>query len=52
MGNQGKREWPLTILFTLMMAGSIYTIFHLELPRLGSDLDIFEQELVSLRRST
>lgn len=52
MGIEQKRDWLLTLVFVVLMAGAIYVILNLEFPRLGSiNLDEFEQELIALRKS-
>lgn len=52
MGVEQKRDWLLTIVFLVMMAGAVYVILNLEFPRIGSiNLDDFEQELIALRKS-
>jgi hypothetical protein len=52
MGIENKRDWLLTIIFVILMAGTIYVIMELEYPRLGKvTLNDFEIELVTLRKS-
>ena len=52
MGIEKSRDWLLTIIFVLLMSGTIYVIMGLEYPRLGKDkLDNFEVELVTLRKT-
>jgi hypothetical protein len=52
MGIETKRDWLLTIIFVILMAGTIYVIMELEYPRLGKvTLNDFEIELVTLRKS-
>jgi hypothetical protein len=52
MGIEKSRDWLLTIIFVLLMSGTIYVIMGLEYPRLGIDkLDDFDIELVTLRKS-
>ena len=52
MGIEQKRDWFLTIIFILLMAGTISIILNLEYPRVGFvRLDDFDLELLSLRRS-
>ena len=52
MGIEKNRDWLLTIIFVLLMSGTIYVIMGLEYPRLGIDkLDNFDIELVTLRKS-
>ena len=52
MGIEKSRDWLLTIIFVLLMSGTIYVIMGLEYPRLGKDkLDNFDVELVTLRKS-
>ena len=52
LGLQKKRDWFLTLVFIVMMAGTIMVILNLEYPRLGFvKLDDFDIELVNLRKS-
>ena len=52
MGIEQKRDWLLSLVFFVLMAGAVYVILNLEFPRVGSiNLDDFEQELIALRRS-
>ena len=52
MGIEKSRDWLLTIIFVLLMSGTIYVIMGLEYPRLGKDkLENFDVELVTLRKS-
>ena len=52
LGLKRKRDWFLTIIFILMMTGTISIILNLEYPRLGFiRLDDFDIELVNLRKS-
>lgn len=52
MGIENKRDWLLSIIFVILMAGTIYVIMELEYPRLGKvTLSDFEIELVTLRKS-
>ena len=52
MGIEKSRDWLLTIIFVLLMSGTIYVIMGLEYPRLGKDkLDNFEVELVTRRKT-
>ena len=52
MGIENKRDWLLTIVFVILMAGTIFVILGLEYPRLGKvTLDDFDVEFVTLRKS-
>ena len=52
MGIENKRDWLLTIVFVILMAGTIFVILGLEYPRLGKvTLDDFDVEFVRLRKS-
>jgi hypothetical protein len=52
MGIENKRDWLLSIVFVILMAGTIYVIMGLEYPRLGKvTLNDFDVELVTLRKS-
>jgi hypothetical protein len=52
MGIEKSRDWLLTVIFVLLMSGTIYVIMGLEYPRLGKDkLGDFDVELVTLRKS-
>lgn len=52
MGIEEKRDWLLTVVFIVLMAGAVYVILNLEFPRLGNiTLDEFEQELIALRKT-
>ena len=52
MGIEKSRDWLLTIIFVLLMSGTIYVIMGLEYPRLGKDkLENFDVELITLRKS-
>jgi hypothetical protein len=52
LGLEQKRDWFLTIVFILLMTGTIAIILNLEYPRIGFvRLDDFDLELVSLRKS-
>lgn len=52
LGLQKKRDWFLTIVFIMMMTGTITIILNLEYPRLGFvRLDDFDMELINLRKS-
>lgn len=52
MGIENKRDWLLTIIFVVLMAGTIYVIMEFEYPRLGKvSLNDFDIELVTLRKS-
>jgi hypothetical protein len=52
MGIEKERDWLLTIIFIILMAGTIYVIMEFEYPRLGKvSLNDFDVELVTLRKS-
>lgn len=52
MGIENKRDWLLTIVFVILMAGTIIIILGLEYPRTGKvTLDDFDMELVTFRKS-
>lgn len=52
MGMEQKRDWILTMVFIVLMAGAIFVILNLEYPRVGAiTLLDFEQEIVELRNS-
>ena len=52
LGIEQKRDWFLTIVFMLLMTGTITIILNLEYPRVGFvKLDYFDFELISLRNS-
>ena len=52
MGIENKRDWLLTIIFVVLMSGTIYVIMEFEYPRLGKvSLNDFDIELVTLRKS-
>jgi len=52
LGIEQKRDWFLTIVFMLLMTGTITIILNLEYPRIGFvKLDDFDFELISLRNS-
>lgn len=52
MGIEKKRDWLLSIIFVVLMSGTIYIIMELEYPRLGKvSLNDFDLELVTLRKS-
>ncbi len=52
MGIEKKRDWLLTIIFVVLMSGTIYVIMEFEYPRLGKvSLNDFDIELVTLRKS-
>ena len=52
MGIENRRDWLLTVIFVVLMAGTIYVIMELEYPRLGKvSLNDFDIELVTLRKS-
>jgi len=51
LGIQNQRDWLLTIMFTILMTGTIFIILGLEFPRLGKvNLGDFEIELIALRK--
>ena len=52
MGIEKKRDWLVVIVFSILMAGTIFIIFSLEYPRIGKvSLGDFEAELMILRKS-
>ena len=52
LGVEQKRDWFLTIIFTVLMVGTIVVILNLEYPRIGMvKLDDLDIELVNLRKS-
>jgi hypothetical protein len=52
MGIEKKRDWLVVIIFSILMAGTIFIIFSLEYPRIGKvSLVDFEAELMILRKS-
>ncbi len=52
LGIEQKRDWFLTIIFTVLMVGTIVVILNLEYPRIGMvKLDDFDVELINLRKS-
>ena len=52
LGIQNQRDWLLTIMFAILMTGTIFIIFGLEFPRFGKvNLGDFEIELIALRKS-
>jgi cytochrome c oxidase subunit IV len=52
MGIEKKRDWLVVIIFSILMAGTIFIIFSLEYPRIGKvSLVDFEAELMVLRKS-
>ena len=52
LGVEKKRDWFLTIVFILLMTGTITIILNLEYPRMGFvRLDDFDLELSTLRKS-
>lgn len=52
MGIENKRDWLLSLIFVVLMSGTIYIIMELEYPRLGKvSLNDFDMELVTLRKS-
>jgi len=52
MGIEKKRDWLVVIIFSILMAGTIFIIFSLEYPRIGKvSLVDFEAELIFLRKS-
>ncbi len=52
LGIERKRDWFLTIIFIILMTGTISIIMNLEYPRVGMiNLDDFDAELVGLRKS-
>jgi hypothetical protein len=52
MGIERKRDWLVVIVFSILMAGTIFIIFSLEYPRIGKvSLGDFEVELMILRKS-
>lgn len=52
LGVDKKRDWFLTIVFAVLMTGTIMIIINLEYPRIGFiGLDDFDRELIFLRKS-
>jgi len=52
LGIQKQRDWFLSIVFVLLMTGTIFIILGLEFPRIGKfSLSNFEMEFISLRKS-
>lgn len=52
LGIQKQRDWFLTLVFIVLMSGTIFLILSLEFPRIGKiSLNNFEIELMSLRES-
>lgn len=52
LGIQNQRDWLLTVMFVILMTGTIFIIFGLEFPRLGKvNFSDFEIELIALRNS-
>ena len=52
LGIQKQRDWFLTLVFIVLMTGTIFIILSLEFPRIGKiSLNNFEIELISLRKS-
>jgi hypothetical protein len=52
LGIQNQRDWLLTVIFAILMTGTIFIIFGLEFSRLGKvNLGDFEIELIALRKS-
>lgn len=52
LGIQKQRDWFLTLVFIVLMTGTIFMILSLEFPRMGKiSLSNFEIELISLRKS-
>jgi hypothetical protein len=48
--SRGSRSWTHIIVFSLVMAGSVYIIIDMEFPRLGLvRVDSFDQNLIDLR---
>lgn len=49
--SRGARSWTHIIVFSLVMAGSVYIIIDMEFPRLGIvRVDSFDQNLIDLRK--
>lgn len=52
LGVQKQRDWFLTLVFIVLMTGTIFIIFTIEFPRISKiSLNNFEIELMSLRKS-
>ena len=52
LGIQKQRDWLLSIVFVVLMTGTIFIILGLEFPRIGKfSLSNFEIEFISLRKS-
>lgn len=52
LGIQKQRDWFLTLVFVLLMTGTIFIILSLEFSRMGKiSLNNFEMEFISLRKS-
>lgn len=52
LGIQNQRDWFLTLVFVLLMTGTIFIILSLEFSRMGKiSLNNFEMEFISLRKS-
>ena len=52
LGIQSQRDWFLTLVFVLLMTGTIFIILSLEYPRVGKiSLGNFESEFISLKKS-
>ena len=50
--SRGSRSWTHIIIFSLVMAGSVYVIIDMEFPRMGVvRVDAFDQNLIDLRQS-
>jgi hypothetical protein len=52
LGIQKQRDWFLTLVFVLLMTGTIFIILSLEFSRMGKiSLNNFETEFITLRKS-
>jgi hypothetical protein len=52
LGIQKQRDWFLTLVFVVLMTGTIFIILSLEFSRMGKiSLNNFEMEFISLRKS-
>jgi len=52
LGIQNQRDWFLTLVFVILMTGTIFIILSLEYPRMGKiSLGNFESEFISLKKS-
>jgi hypothetical protein len=52
LGLQSQRDWFLTLVFVVLMTGTIFIILSLKYPRMGKiSLGNFESEFISLKKS-